>query len=165
MDYDQVLQEIGQFGLWQIWICFLASLSAMAAALITMQVWIFSRIFFLWKISWNQRIQSIFFFSILSLDTLITNTLGVLSVAVITLQTIILKIISRILQFQILLQLRTKLVSSMKWSIQKELVPRIISTWTNSLLVTNIFILQMFSMNFHWLKIMTYLLALMKIGL
>ena len=38
MDYDQVLQEIGQFGFWQIWICFLASLSAMAAALITMQV-------------------------------------------------------------------------------------------------------------------------------
>lgn len=38
MDYDQVLNNIGQFGLWQILICILASLAAMAAAMMTMQV-------------------------------------------------------------------------------------------------------------------------------
>ena len=38
MNYDEVLEHVGQFGLWQILVCILASLSAMAAALMTMQV-------------------------------------------------------------------------------------------------------------------------------
>ena len=38
MNYDDVLEHVGQFGLWQILVCILASLSAMAAALMTMQV-------------------------------------------------------------------------------------------------------------------------------
>ena len=38
MDYDQVLNHIGQFGLWQILVCILASLAALAAAMMTMQV-------------------------------------------------------------------------------------------------------------------------------
>ena len=41
MDYDQVLEHVGQFGLWQIAVCILASLAAMAEAFMTMQVWPF----------------------------------------------------------------------------------------------------------------------------
>ena len=38
MDYDEVLEHVGQFGLWQIMVCFLASLAAMAEAFMTLQV-------------------------------------------------------------------------------------------------------------------------------
>ena len=38
MDYDQVLEHVGQFGLWQIMVCLLASLAAMAEAFMTLQV-------------------------------------------------------------------------------------------------------------------------------
>ena len=38
LDYDEVLEHIGQFGLWQIMVCLLASLAAMAASFTTFQV-------------------------------------------------------------------------------------------------------------------------------
>ena len=38
LDYDLVLENIGQFGLWQIMVCLLASLAAMAASFTTFQV-------------------------------------------------------------------------------------------------------------------------------
>ena len=38
LDYDQVLEHVGQFGLWQIMVCLLASLAAMAEAFMTLQV-------------------------------------------------------------------------------------------------------------------------------
>ena len=38
LDYDLVLENIGQFGLWQIMVCILASLAAMAASFTTFQV-------------------------------------------------------------------------------------------------------------------------------
>jgi hypothetical protein len=38
MDYDQVLDHVGQFGLWQIAVFILASLAAMTSAFMTMQV-------------------------------------------------------------------------------------------------------------------------------
>lgn len=37
MNYDQVLEHVGQFGLWQILVCLLASLAAMAEAFMTLQ--------------------------------------------------------------------------------------------------------------------------------
>ena len=43
MDYDQVLEHVGQFGLWQIMVCLLASLAAMAEAFMTLQVSILTR--------------------------------------------------------------------------------------------------------------------------
>ena len=38
MDYDQVLEHVGQFGLWQKLVIFMASLAAMAEAFMTLQV-------------------------------------------------------------------------------------------------------------------------------
>ena len=38
MDYDQVLDHVGQFGLWQVLVCALASLAAMSELFMTMQV-------------------------------------------------------------------------------------------------------------------------------
>lgn len=38
MDYDHVLEHVGQFGFWQILVCGLASLAAMAEAFMTLQV-------------------------------------------------------------------------------------------------------------------------------
>ena len=38
MDYDQILEHVGQFGLWQKLVLFMASLAAMAEAFMTLQV-------------------------------------------------------------------------------------------------------------------------------
>ena len=43
MDYDQVLEHVGQFGLWQILVCFLAAAAAMAEAFMTLQVWLIAK--------------------------------------------------------------------------------------------------------------------------
>lgn len=45
MDYDQVLEHVGQFGLWQWLITFLACLAAMAEAFMTLQVKLISKCF------------------------------------------------------------------------------------------------------------------------
>ena len=68
LDYDLVLENIGQFGLWQIMVCLLASLAAMAASFTTFQVGnletTFARlIFFIYKKIANHC--ELFLFSVL----------------------------------------------------------------------------------------------------
>ena len=38
MDYDQILDHVGQFGLWQKLVCILLCLAAMGSAFMTFQV-------------------------------------------------------------------------------------------------------------------------------